>query len=108
MRRFALLSALVAALALSTAGSAFATHTHARVVGNGQCVVIAENAGEENVVLPGAVFEHNPYAEAQPAGRQHPLHVLVHLGRAGEVGSLFVYESAAGNAACAAGYVNRP
>jgi hypothetical protein len=93
---------------LVTAPPALADHTHVKVVGNGRCVVMAEGAGEENVVLPASVFENNPNVDApQLAGRSHPLHVLVHLGQAGEQVHLFVYGTPAANTACAAGYVNR-
>ena len=96
------------AIFLAAAGSALATHTHAMVVGNGKCVVLAENAGEENVVLPGSVFESNPNVDiAATAGRSHPLHVLFHQGVPGEHNQIYVYGSAEANAACTAGYVNR-
>lgn len=108
IKRLVLVAALAGTFALGTAGTAAAIHTHVRVVGNGQCVVIAEDAGEERVALPLAVFAHNPHAEEQGPGRQHPLHVLVHQGRPGEVGRIFVFGSPQGNAACANGYVNRP
>ena len=89
--------------------SASADHTHAMVVGNEMCVVLAEGAGEESVVLPVFVFENNPNVDIAPTdGRMHPLHVLVHLGQAGEHVALFVYGTAAADAACAAGYVNLP
>ena len=89
-------------------GAALADHTHAKVVGDGLCVVIAEGAGEESVVLPASVFENNPNVDIAPtAGRMHPLHVLVHLGQAGEHNALFVYGTDAADAACWAGYVNR-
>jgi hypothetical protein len=78
------------------------------LVGNGECVVLAEGAGEEAVTLPLSVFENNPNVDIAPtAGRMHPLHVLVHLGQAGEHNQLFVYGTPAANAACSAGYVNR-
>lgn len=93
---------------LAMSGAALADHTHAKVVGNGRCVVLAEGAGEESVVLPLSVFENNPNVDIAPtAARMHPLHVLVHLGQAGEHNALFVYGTPAANAACAAGYVNR-
>lgn len=93
---------------LLTAAPATATHTHVMPVGNGRCVVIAEEAGEEAVELPGAVFENNPNVDIAPAaGRNHPLHVLVHQGVAGEQHPLYVYGTAAADAACTAGYVNR-
>ena len=93
---------------LASAGTALATHTHVKVVGNGQSVVLAENAGEEAVNLPPAVFAHNPNVEIAPtAGRNHPLHVLVHKGVPGGSDDYFVLGSSDANAACAAGYVNR-
>ena len=93
---------------LVTAPPAFAGHTHVMKLGNGRCVVLAEGAGEDNVVLPASVFDNNPNADASPSlGRSHPLHVLVHLGRPGEQEKLFVYGTPDANAACAAGYVNR-
>lgn len=104
----AIASAASGLLLLASSGAAVADHTHAKVLGNGQCVVIAEDAGEENVVLPDAVFTNNPNVDiAKTANRAHPLHVLVHQGRAGEDGGLFVYGTPAANTACAAGYVNR-
>lgn len=52
---------------LAAPGPAFADHTHAKVVGNGQCVVLAEGAGEESVVvLPLSVFENNPNVDIAP------------------------------------------
>ncbi len=49
-----------AAFVLAAPGTALATHTHVMQVGSGQCVVLAEDAGEESVVLPAAVFQNNP------------------------------------------------
>lgn len=106
--RFAVVAGLAATVPLAGAGAAHATHTHAKVIGNGQCVVIAENAGEENVNLPAAVFESNPNVTVAPtAGLNHPLHVLVHRGAPGQSGGYFILGSPAGNTACSAGYVNR-
>ena len=106
--RAAAVAGVTGGLLVAMSPSAFADHTHAKVVGNGQCVVLAEGAGEEAVVLPISVFDHNPNVDiARTEGRSHPLHVLVHLGQAGEHTALFVYGSPAANAACAAGYVNR-
>jgi hypothetical protein len=89
--------------------AAHASHTHAKVVGNGKCVVLAEGAGEAAVVLPDAVFTNNPNVDATAgvAGRSHPLHVLVHLGVPGDHLHLYVLGSPAEKAACSAGYVNR-
>lgn len=102
------LAALTGGLLLAAPGPALADHTHAKVVGNGQCVVLAEGAGEKSVVLPLSVFGNNPNVDTAPtATRMHPLHVLVHLGQAGEHQALFVLGTPAADAACAAGYVNR-
>jgi hypothetical protein len=93
---------------MAFAGPASATHSHAMLLGNGKCVIIAEDAGEENVALPAGVFENNPNVDVgMVADRMHPLHVLVHQGVAGEGGKIQVYGSAAGNAMCSAGYINR-
>lgn len=106
--RAVLVAVATAGFALTMSPAANADHTHAKVVGNGQCVVLAEGAGEESVVLPLSVFENNPNVDIAPTpSRMHPLHVLVHLGQAGEHNALFVYGTPAEAAACAAGYVNR-
>lgn len=72
--------AIAAAITMSTIGlvgasTASATHTHSKATGNGSCVLLARKGGEKNVVLP--------HADEYPAGRQHPLHVNVHLGEPG-------------------------
>lgn len=101
-------SAAAALLLLASSGAAVANHTHVKVAGNGECVVMAEGAGEENVDLPDAVFTNNPNVDiAQADFRTHPLHVLVHQGRAGENNALYVYGTPAAKGACTAGYVNR-
>jgi len=108
IKQAAIVAGLACAVPLAGAGAAQASHTHAKVVGNGQCVVLAENAGEEDATLPAAVFQHNPNVTVAPAsGRNHPLHVLVHKGTPGESGGYYVLGSPDGNAACSAGYVNR-
>ena len=106
--RAAALTAMTGGVLLAAPSSALADHTHAKVVGNGECVVLAEGAGEELVVLPLAVFENNPNVDIAPTQfREHPLHVLVHLGQAGEHNALFVYGTTAADQACASGYVDR-
>lgn len=101
-------SAASALLLLASGGAASASHTHVKVVGNDGCVVMAEGAGEANVTLPPAVFDNNPNVDVDAtAGRTHPLHVLVHLGVAGENNELYVYGTPAADAACADYYVNR-
>ncbi len=73
---------VVTAASLAAAAPAHADHIHFRVVGNGQCVLLAPDGGEKDVVLP--------HADAYPENRRHPLHVNVHLGRPGEVQTVMV------------------
>ena len=108
LTRAAVLAFATGGALLAASGPAQADHTHVMVLGNGQCVVLAEGAGEEAVALPLPVFERNPNVDISPVAlRMHPLHVLVHLGRAGEENALFVYGTPAADAACASGYANR-
>lgn len=88
MKRLALAVPLAALMVGASALPAAADHTHFRVLGNGQCVLLAPDGGEKDVQLP--------HAEAFPANRQHPLHVNVHLGMPGEVGQVFVAYPASG------------
>jgi hypothetical protein len=64
-------------------GTASATHTHSVKTGNGSCVLLAQNGGEKDVVLP---FE--PEGE-----RSHPIHALVHKGEPGKHINIGVYGS---------------
>ena len=106
MNRLVRVAFLSGALLALSAAPALATHTHVMQVGNDRCVILAQNGGEEAVVLPLSVFEHNPNVDIAPvAGRMHPLHVLVHKGVPGDHNSLAVFNTAAGDALCAAGYV---
>lgn len=67
---------LGAAILLALAATpALANHSHVMQLGNGQCVVLAEGAGEDEVVLPLAVFEHDPNVVVSSTGAAHPLHV---------------------------------
>lgn len=101
-------AAASALLLLASSGAAVADHTHVLVVGNGGCVVMAEDAGEANVDLPGAVFTNNPNVDiGQVEGKTHPLHVLVHQGVPGENNALYVLGSTAEQGACGWEYVNR-
>jgi len=73
-------------------GLASADHLHSKEVGNGDCVVLAQNGGENLVVLP----DQNPHITNQPEDRRHPLHVLVHLGEPGQnfpIGVLGIVDS---------------
>lgn len=88
------------ALLAASALPASAEHIHVRLLGNGQCVVLAANGGEAEVELP--------HAGGFPAGRRHPLHVNVHLGKAGMRGGQHVVwvQGSAGDLANCSGYVN--
>lgn len=89
------------------AGPVSASHTHVMAVGNGQCVLLAANGGEEDVTLPMAVFDHNPNVDIAPApDRMHPLHVLVHKGVPGDHNEIAVAGTAAAAALCPGGIVN--
>jgi hypothetical protein len=84
-----------------------AAHTHVMKLASGECVVLAEGAGEASVELPAAVFDSNPNVDVgQIEGREHPLHVLVHLGTAGDNVEIYVMGSAAAIAACGTDFVN--
>jgi hypothetical protein len=104
--RFLTALALAGVLALSTASAALASHTHVKVLGNGQCVIIAPDGGETWVDLPDSVFSNNPNVVpgAYAPDRQHPMHVLVHIAGAGN-GMVFV-QGSAGDLANCAGYAN--
>ena len=84
-RRFLAAAFLVTVLTLTLAATALGSHAHVRVLGNGECVILAEHGGERWVTLPESVFAHNPNVlDVEYAGnRQHPLHVLVHIAGAG-------------------------
>lgn len=101
-------SALGAAVLMALAAApVLASHAHVMAIGNGRCVLLAANGGEENVTLPMAVFDHNPNVDISPtADRLHPLHVLVHQGRPGEHRAIAVAGTAAADTLCAKGIVN--
>src|SRR5215203_2661934 len=88
IRRALLIIPLAAATVLLPASPAAADHTHFRVIGTGECVLLAPDGGEKYVQLPNA-------DEFAP-NRQHPLHVNVHLGQPGEVGQIYVAYGADG------------
>ncbi len=72
------------------APAAHADQTHFRVVGSGECVLLAAKGGEKDVQLP--------HADEFPAtpNRRHPLHVNVHMGRPGMVQNIQVAYTATG------------
>lgn len=110
--RFAVPSAAVLSLLLlGTAAPAQADHTHVKVVGNGECIILAQGSGESEVDLPSAVFptdgSGNPNVDIPEAdGLTHPLHLLVHRGVPGDHLSLYVHGSPAASAACPDGVIN--
>jgi len=107
--RFAVPAAAASALLLfGTAGPAHADHTHVKVVGNAECIVLAGGSGESEVDLPTAVFAGNPNVDIVEAdGLTHPLHLLVHRGVPGDHLSLYVLGSPAALAACPGELINQ-
>jgi hypothetical protein len=70
-----------------SAAPAAAHHDHGIKLGNGDCVALAWPGGEKHVSLPDTAIVSNPNAQDQWAGhegRNHPLHVFVHMGRPGQ------------------------
>jgi hypothetical protein len=100
--------ALGAVLLLGLAATpALANHGHVMQVGNGECVVLAANGGEDEVELPLSVFDNNPNVDITPAAdRLHPLHVLVHRGVPGDQNLIAVAGTPEADALCPAGIVN--
>jgi len=104
-RRLLLVFPLAFVALVAGAIPAAADHTHFRVVGNGECVLLAPDGGEKYVQLP--------HADAYAPNRQHPLHVNVHLGQPGEVGDVYVAYGADGiltadaQRLCGGTFVNR-
>ena len=96
-RRFVVVVGVALGAVVLWGGPASASHTHVRVLANGNCVVLAAEGAESGLDLSGTgVFEHNPNVDVAPtAGRNHPLHVLVHKGAAGDVQRIEVMGSAA-------------
>jgi hypothetical protein len=86
--RLILAGPFAVAVVLANAIPALADHTHFRIVGDGECVLLAVDGGEKDVQLP--------HADDFAANRQHPLHVNVHLGQPGEVGQVYVAYAADG------------
>jgi len=75
--RLAAAALAVPVMVVAWASPAAADHVHFRYLGNGQCVLLAPDGGEKDVQLPRA---------EGPENRRLPLHVNVHLGRAGDAG----------------------
>ena len=98
---------LGALLAAMVAPAVLANHGHVMSIGGGRCVLLAAEGGEDEVVLPLSVFQHNPNVDITPgADRMHPLHVLVHQGVPGEHKGIAVAGTPAAAALCPGGVVN--
>ena len=97
---------IAAGLLAVAAAPALAAHTHVMQVGNGECVIMAANGHEHDVVLPLAVWS-NPNVDvgSTDTTRMHPLHVLVHKGVPGDHNAMEVSGTPAASTLCAAGYV---
>jgi hypothetical protein len=81
-----LFTVLLLALGMQ-AGPAAAHHDHGIELGNGDCIALAIAGSEKQVSLPDAAIIRNPNAQDRWAGhegRNHPLHVFVHMGRPGQ------------------------
>ena len=80
-------------------GTASATHTHSMQTGRGSCVLLAQNGGEDGVVLP--------FVTGDATGtRSHPIHVLVHTGEPGDGGHITIGVQGAGSDPCPGDYLN--
>ena len=91
MSRTTLAIGLGLLLAAVVAGPVAANHRHVMSIGDGRCVLLAPDGGEDEVELPLVVFSANPNVDIAPgADRLHPLHVLVHQGVPGEHTSIAV------------------
>ena len=77
IRRTAAAAIIAGTVSIAGAGTAVADHVHSKQVGNGACVLLAQQGGEGDVDLPFAS------AAQIEANRAHPLHLLVHLGQPG-------------------------
>ena len=86
---------------------ALANHRHVMGIGDGRCVILAPDGGEDEVELPPSVFDNNPNVDITAApDRLHPLHVLVHKGVPGDHNAIAVAGTPEAAALCWAGIVN--
>jgi hypothetical protein len=105
VKRTAIVTSVVAA-GLLLPSLAHANHRHVRVLANGSCVILAKQGNEPFVTLPEASF--NNTTEPTTTANPHPLHVHVHRGQPGEVGTIAVLGSADDPCATTGNYVNAP
>ena len=82
-----LLAVVLAALAWPAA--ALGNHLHSMEVGNGQCVILAQDGNERFVVLPPASFQNT--SEPKTTANPHPIHVNMHRGEPGQHKAIGVY-----------------
>lgn len=101
IRRAAVTALIVGTVTMGGAAPALADHVHSKQLGNGACVLLAQQGGEGEVELP---FATDAQVEAH---RAHPLHLLVHLGEPGTHFDIGVYGATSDPCAGAGGdYVN--
>ena len=98
------MASLIAAAVLAFPVPASATHLHVLIVGNGQCVVLAQYGNERWVQLPAASFQPT---EPTTTANTHPLNVHVHRGQPGQVVGIFVMGSASDPCAAAGEHLNQ-
>src|SRR5918994_4648099 len=103
MMRRVLVVGMATLFLLVGAGVARADHRHVLILPNGNCAILAEEGNERYLIMPSVLFANNPNVDADdavgglenlPMNRQHPLHVLVHLGVPGADGDIAVMGSA--------------
>ena len=100
IRRASVTALIVGTVTVAGAAPALADHVHSVQLGNGACVLLAQDGGEGEVALPFAT-------DAQvDAHRAHPLHLLVHLGRPGAKVAIGVYGTASDPCIGTGDYVN--
>ena len=100
IRRASVTALIVGTVTMAGAAPALADHVHSKQLGNGACVLLAQEGGEGAVELPFAT-------DAQfDAHRAHPLHLLVHLGQPGASFEIGVYGTASDPCVDGGDYVN--
>jgi hypothetical protein len=103
LRLLAVLVVAVGALAVSVPG-ALANHLHSLQLGNGRCVILAQDGNERYVVLPAASFQNT--SEPSTTANPHPLHVHVHRGEPGQQQAMGVYGTPSDPCYLTGDYVN--
>jgi hypothetical protein len=96
--------AVAAAALVAPVPAALADHLHSLQVGNGRCVILAQDGNERYVVLPPASFRNT--TEPTTTANPHPIHVHVHRGEPGEHTALGVYGTPTDPCYATGDYVN--